>query len=306
MKTLYVDKIIPDTKINKLKNTFIKPSQIKTFIDEDVDVYTKSGKLLLRFRKKQIAKEISDKFFDATYKFTVKNTSKNRGNTSGSEFKDINKNEPIASSILGYFDKWAPNQKCYFRNANVKLPLEVRETMFSNMYPEKMKNAELLIKKINTLYKELVPKYYKIQHKKANETQFKIANTAFTTITTNVNFKTSVHKDKGDDEEGFGNLTVIERGRYTGGETCFPQYGIAVNVREGDILFMDVHEWHGNLPFKLETKDSVRMSVVCYLRTNIWKRTKGKSKNFRDRHLKSIKKTMKRGCYSKKTKKRRK
>ena len=43
-----------------------------------------------------------------------------------------------------------------------------------------------------------------------------IINTAFTTITTNV--KTRLHKD---DDEGFGNLIVIEDGKYEGSETCF-------------------------------------------------------------------------------------
>lgn len=46
-----------------------------------------------------------------------------------------------------------------------------------------------------------------------------IINTAFTTITTNVNFKTRLHKDR--DDEGFGNLIVIEDGKYEGSETCF-------------------------------------------------------------------------------------
>lgn len=35
-----------------------------------------------------------------------------------------------------------------------------------------------------------------------------IKDTAFTT--TNINFKTRLHKDRGDDDEGFGNLVVIE------------------------------------------------------------------------------------------------
>ena len=54
-----------------------------------------------------------------------------------------------------------------------------------------------------------------------------------------MNFKTRLHKD-----EGFGNLIVIEDGKYEGSETCFPQYGIGVDVRQNDIL--NVHEWHAN------------------------------------------------------------
>jgi hypothetical protein len=101
-----------------------------------------------------------------------------------------------------------------------------------------------------------------------------------------------MHTDKGDDEEGFGNLVVLERGEYTGGETCFPQYGLGVDVREGDVLFMDVHEVHGNLPMKSVKpaegeKEAIRLSVVCYLRKKIWDKTRGKTrKQLHDWHEK--------------------
>jgi hypothetical protein len=104
-----------------------------------------------------------------------------------------------------------------------------------------------------------------------------------------VNFQTTVHTDKGDDIEGFGNLSVIEKGKYTGGETCFPQFGIGVNVRSGDVLFMDVHEAHGNLPIITENDDAKRLSIVCYLRKNIWEKTKKKSKEFFNNQIKLIK-----------------
>ena len=135
-----------------------------------------------------------------------------------------------------------------------------------------------------------MPKNYEKQKKKANETPFKIGNTAFTTITTNVNFQTTVHTDKGDDIEGFGNLVVISEGKYKGGETCFPQYGIGVDVKETDVIFMDVHNPHGNLPIELETTNAKRLSVVCYLRKRIWEQTRGKTKKFMIKHNKTFKK----------------
>jgi hypothetical protein len=165
----------------------------------------------------------------------------------------------------------------------------VRETAFLTHYPEKFKQIIPYIEKIDHLYEKYLPEHYGYQIKKANQTHFKIAKTAFTTITTNINFQTTIHKDKGDDEEGFGNLAVIEKGVYKGGETCFPQYGIGVDVREGDILFMDVHQWHANLPIQLE-KDAERMSVVCYLRKKIWERTKHKTRSFMEKHNKTLKK----------------
>ena len=79
-------------------------------------------------------------------------------------------------------------------------------------------------------------------------TKFVIKNTAFSTLTINHNWRTALHKDTGDFKEGFGNLTVIERGKYHGGYTVFPQYGIGINLRNSDFCAMDVHQWHANTP----------------------------------------------------------
>jgi hypothetical protein len=290
MKTVYVEKVFSDAEMDKLANTFVKPSQIKQVFTDDVDVFSKDGKLLIRFRKNVLREKDIKKFFDATFHFTVQNTTQNRGSTTGSKSKNVYDNPKVMSSILGYFDRWAPNQKADFRKVGMKAPLEVRETRFSSDHPDKFKEIFPLVQDISKYYKKLLPEYFKKQNAKARETPFKIPGTAFTTITTNVNFQTSIHKDKGDDADGFGNLVVIENGEYEGGQTCLPQFGIGIDVRQGDILFMNVHEWHGNLPILPVNKDAARMSVVCYLRTKVWKRTRGKSQQFRDKHLKTIKK----------------
>ena len=175
------------------------------------------------------------------------------------------------------------------RNQGKTISVTARETRFNMDYPEKFKRLLPLIKEIDTYYKKYIPEKYSKQVKKANETYFRIPGTAFTTVTTNVNLQTSVHLDRGDDDDGFGNLVVIENGKYSGGETCFPQYGIGVDVRTNDILYMNVHEAHGNLPIILETPDAKRLSIVCYLRKSVWQQTRGKSKRFLIRHNKTIK-----------------
>ena len=174
----------------------------------------------------------------------------NRGNASGSKTNNIRTNPKIMTNIFGFFDRWGPSQKVIFRKHNKTPKVSVRECRFNMEYPEEYKKTLPMIKDIDALYAKLIPEKYKLQKKKANQTPFKIANTSFTTVTTNVNYQTTIHKDKGDDVEGFGNLAVIERGNYKGGETCFPQYGVGVDVRMGDVLFMDVHQPHANLPIK--------------------------------------------------------
>jgi len=281
-----VSKLISDEKMETLKNTYVKREQIHTILKKDAEVYTEDGKLLLLFRKKKLTG--SQDFYNIIGEFTKKHPSSNRGSASGSEHKTIGLNPKINTVISGYFDRWSPIQKVLFKKKGIERPIEVRETLFTAHYPEKFKKMEPFVKQIDHWYKKYLPVYYEKQAKKARQTHFKIADTAFTTITTNINFQTTIHTDKGDDEEGFGNLAVVERGNYTGGETCFPQYGIGVDVREGDVLFMNVHEWHGNLPMKFE-KNAERMSVVCYLRKKVWERTKHKTKRFMKLHNQTVK-----------------
>jgi len=284
----YVDKDYDDDKLSKIMNTKLKRNQIDKIITNDADVYTKEGKLLLKFRKNKLSKENTQTFYDNVINFAITPTS-NRGSASGSKTKNVYDNPKIMTNIIGYFDKFSPIHKYLLKQQGKKFKVTVRETRFNMDYPEKFNKIVPFIKEVDKYYEKYIPENYKKQKKKANETPFKINGTAFTTVTTNVNFQTTVHTDKGDDIEGFGNLAVIESGKYTGGETCIPQYGIGVDVRTNDILYMDVHQPHGNLPIQLETPDSKRLSIVCYLRKNIWEQTKGKTRKFMVAHNKTVK-----------------
>lgn len=289
----HIEKLIPDTKMSRYINTKLRRTQIPLILTEDADVFTaEEGKLLLRFRTNKLSNGPITSFYDNVIDFASKNVTGNRAKTTGVKGPvDLRTNPRIKSNILGFFDRWSPIHKYLFSKKHIKLPIEVRETRFNLEHPEKFMKMIPLVEEIDALYKKYLPENHENQHRKARETFFKISNTSFTTLTTNVNFQTTVHKDKGDDAEGFGNLVVIEGNKegvcprgYTGGETCFPQYGIGVDVRTGDVLFMDVHQWHANLPIVLKNKDAIRLSLVCYLRTNIWKRTHHKSKHFFERH----------------------
>jgi hypothetical protein len=286
----YLDKEYDDNKMEKKLNTKIKREHISLIIKDDADVFNKEGHLLLRFRKNKLKKENTDAFYENVIHF-AKNTSSNRGNTTGDKHGDVSTNKKIMSNILGYFDKLAPNQKLAYKTRGKHLPkITVRETRFNQDHPDNFKKLVPLIKEIDNYYEQYIPENYGKQRRKANQTPFRIPGTAFTTITTNVNFQTFIHTDKGDDNEGFGNLAVIERGEYKGGETCFPQYGVGVDVRTGDVLYMDVHQPHANLPLELESPDVIRLSIVCYLRTSIWKQTRGKSKAFMEQHTRAMRK----------------
>jgi len=286
----YVDKNMSDDAISNLKGTFVKKSQISLIINSDADVYTNDNKLLLKFRKNKLPLNQVDKFYDNVIQYARNNYTSNRGSASGTRKNaNVRINAKVASNVIGYMDTFSPQQKFLLKKQNRTVKFNVRECRFNMLHPDKYKELFPLVQSIDKYYKKLIPAQFEKQFRKAKQTHFKIANTSFTTITTNVNFRTTMHQDKGDDAEGFGNLTVIERGKYTGAETCLPQYGIGVNVRNGDVLFMDVHEWHGNLPMVSESKDATRLSIVCYLRHIVWKNTKGVTRNEMIKHNESVK-----------------
>lgn len=106
-----------------------------------------------------------------------------------------------------------------------------------------------------------------------------VPGTPFSTITVNNTYPTGVHMDKGDLEEGFSTIACLRRGRYTGGYLTFPEYRVGVDMRDGDLILMDAHEWHGNTALVCGCGNRLhrgcaacgaeRISVVSYMRSRI-------------------------------------
>jgi predicted 2-oxoglutarate/Fe(II)-dependent dioxygenase YbiX len=77
-----------------------------------------------------------------------------------------------------------------------------------------------------------------------------------------MDFRTACHRDKGDCKDGLTAFTVKKCGEYRGGELCFPEYHIGLNVEQGDLLLFNPHIAHCNNPII----GKGRMSFVLYLR----------------------------------------
>ena len=101
-------------------------------------------------------------------------------------------------------------------------------------------------------------------------------------MTLNYDFRTACHKDKGDLIGGLSTLTIFEdiKDTYDYFYIGLPEYKIAFDLREGDTLYFDAHEYHANTDFKVKFHDlpidnltnnnfAGRMSVVCYLRDRL-------------------------------------
>jgi len=195
-------------------------------------------------------------------------------------------NNQVASNPIGFYEA-----------GKNFADLPCRLTHFTRTNFEKYNNGLPFIQKIDQLFKRLIPDAHERQLERANlKSHLKIPKTCFSTVTINRNFRTAMHRDAGDFKGGFGNLTVIERGKYHGGYTIFPQYGVAIDLRNNDFVAMDVHQWHCNTPLYETEEDKkfnetmepvfkdnpevgtagiyenyTRISFVCYLREKIAK-----------------------------------
>lgn len=201
----------------------------------------------------------------------------------GQDVSRMRVNNNVFSSVLGYF------------NATPFMKLPCRLTSYTERYWKYYKHGLPFIQAIDKCFATLVKSKYDLQLAAAKEKPLlRIEGTAFSSITINRNFRTALHKDDGDFKDGYGNLSVLERGAYHGGYTLMPQFNIGFNVRTGDFLAMDVHQWHCNTELyetaedkaankdlprihkdSLETgtlgSDKVfsRVSFVCYLREKL-------------------------------------
>jgi hypothetical protein len=193
-------------------------------------------------------------------------------------------NNQVASNPIGFYE-----------SGKNFADLPCRLTHFTRTNFEKYNDGLPFIQHIDKLFQKLIPEAHNKQLTRADtKPHLKIPKTAFSTVTINRNFRTAMHRDAGDFKDGFGNLTVIERGKYHGGYTIFPQYGVAIDLRNNDFVAMDVHQWHCNTPMYETDEDKAfndtldyafkdnpevgtvgiyekytRISFVCYLREKI-------------------------------------
>lgn len=308
MKTIYLDELCNDKELDTLKGEYLDSQWVNTIIDEDCDIYNKKGEFILSFRKKAIkntkigwenykhfaaagrGRGASAGPIDPNSTYWKKRKLHNTKGYSTSYLKPdgtpskMRVNNQVYSTPIGYFDAT--------KGLGVNLPC--RLTQFT---ASRIKNYEKGLPYIQELarnYKKLNKKAYQQQLDRANlQPNYKIPETPFSTFTINKNFRTALHKDRGD-YGGVAVLSVLEHGKYSGGLFIIPKYGLGVNLREGDILVADVHQYHCNGELfttkeqdiynsKLEKVynvnkevgtqgieyDWTRISFVCYLREKI-------------------------------------
>lgn len=267
MQTLKVRKTMRRDVAEKLKGTFLTDDSFDTLITEDTDAYDLYGNLLFRYRKNAIPFELLKSGYEA-FKDSIQVTD-GRGIASGSSHKRIRKDGSVSNITIG---NKVQSGNVGFMDAGAMVHY-CRKTAFARDYFDKFTQGIPFVEFIDKKYEELCPEHYakQIAIAKGTNRNYRIADTSFTTVTVNRNFATAVHKDAGDFPEGFGNLIIYREGGYKGGYFCLPEYRVAIDMQNCDLLFADVHKWHGNTPFYDCSDDYLRIAFVMYFREYMYK-----------------------------------
>jgi hypothetical protein len=319
VKTIEIKARMSDADFAVNEGKFFEVTKDIQVIDEDADIYglahpddvaagKPARKLIAKFRKGVFPKETVQIGWDAFRLLAI--PSRNRGAAAGPiDTKGIywSRRKPV--EITGWSTRYMQNGKVSKMRVNnvvasgvighyEKTPFlgqPCRMTGYTRRGLKQYLHGIPFIEAIDAEFKKLVPDAWRRQHAEViKKPMYQISDTAFSTLTVNMNFRTALHKDAGDFSKGFGNLSVIEWGKYHGGETIFPRFGVAFNLRTGDFVAMDVHEWHCNaalvetaadkaynesLP-DIRTRDPAtgvigsqerfqRISFVCYFREKL-------------------------------------
>lgn len=307
---MIVEPKLTDLECKELKGKFLDDSSYDILITEDTDCYKPDGSILFKFRKNILNRDECDLGFlafkdlakatrgrgasagqidpNSTYWKKRKILEISKGGWSASYEVDGKKSKmkvqnEVASNAIGYWSETKGLGKV----------MPCRLTHYSRKDFLKCEDGNFMIQKISNSYKNLHPEMYETQMTQAQiNPKMTICDTPFSTITINRNFRTAVHQDAGD--FGFGNLSVLEYGHYHGGYFVFPKYRVAIDMRRGDHLCCDVHEFHGNTELYETDEDKIlndelpdifkdnlevgvlglnnrfaRISLVCYLRDKL-------------------------------------
>tara|TARA_R110000787_G_scaffold2453_1_gene9748 strand:+ start:1867 stop:4230 length:2364 start_codon:yes stop_codon:yes gene_type:complete len=285
-----MESYLTDEKLADLESEFVEFENIDRLIDLTEKGYDADGKLLYYFIKDVFTDDELkplEPTIDLASTFIVSN---GRGSASGKldmsnplwakslrnlklEEKHIHNkytlnpegvgkrkmklSNPVYSNIVGYYDKQLiPKKK------EIPTIPKCRLTQFSSRYFLKYQTLIPYVEKLSSIMKNHCPDEYKRQKEFVEKTAEHIGESCYSTITINKNFRTAIHIDKGDYKEGIGTITTM--GNFTGGQFCLPEYRIGFNLTPKDILFVNVHKHHGNLPF-----EGTRYSMVSYAREHL-------------------------------------
>lgn len=116
---------------------------------------------------------------------------------------------------------------------------------------------------LGALYREVAPAMWRDQSVRVR--RHRLADEApWTTGSINRATATAYHRDTRNVARTWSGMLVLRGEGVTGGELVLPEYGVTLDLHDGDVLFFAGAEaWHGNLPLHVP-EGSWRYSLPCY------------------------------------------
>jgi hypothetical protein len=269
---------VPAAEMEEKVGKVLGPDDVNLLVTGPAFVRKPDGRPLLVYLPGAIPPELRESTWPILSELKAVKTA-NRGMAGGSPRVEIasgkrSEAKRVASAIVGAFDAYGPRRYC-------------RLTAWTGRETSKFRILWPLLAFIGERLRERVPERWEAQMEEVGRTHpdWVIPGTPFTTVTVNNTYETGVHKDAGDLDEGFSTLAVFRRGEYRGGWLAFPEYRVGIDMRDGDLLLMDAHEWHANTWLEPRPRYTLngtrldkgpdgqppyeRISVVSYFRTRV-------------------------------------
>lgn len=280
MKEIQLFGRMPERDVARLEGTLLDDDAYDQVIGgEDTIVYDSDGLPLVFYLHQAIPPslivQVQDDFRamslsgDLTNRGTavMKGSSQPRVRVDGS-IADTNEVNPKLLRSLPQ-TKDASNGVVGFLDANARFPY-CRQTVYTMEHWARFQWTARYLQRAHDLFLEHYPSRHAPQHAMADRTEpsWVVPKTCFTTITINRNWQTAVHKDMGDYKPGCGVMGVIGNDNYDGGLFVYPKYRVAFDIRSGDLVINNVHEWHANTPLR-GRPGYERISIVMYYREHM-------------------------------------
>ena len=171
----------------------------------------------------------------------------------GKMISETNYAQTVMSGIAGYFDRYP------------RIPYG-RPAAYNDKYPELFEKSFPYLNKLNQVFQKELPVRWGHQRAAADklDPKFLISDTVFTTLTINHNWRTAGHRDAGDLNAGFSNISGVGKG-WKGYTFTLPEWKVGVNLQPGDLLLVNNHGGiHSNT--EPEGEDNDRLTIVAYFR----------------------------------------
>ena len=189
----------------------------------------------------------------------------NRGAYSGSERVKVGRQSrapEVHSYTGGYFERQGGRIPC------------CRATAFTRKETKAWKRQVVLLEHMSSvMQKYAFAKYQKtMQYISTIHNDYHIDNLPFTTTAVNLSVRAGYHRDKGDYKEGIGSMAVLMKGTCINWKLVFPEYRVALDIGDRDIILFNPHLLHGTTEgygMGEIYKDWNRISVVGYVRERL-------------------------------------